>query len=207
MQIGKVRPARRGEIPTHYAGEAIKAGEGVIATVAAMPQHFGERTRRAINVVEISFETPYRAAYLARKRRNRIGWSIVAIAILAGVALWATFAHADTLTYVATPAPVAQPTIIHDAVVTAYTSSPDETDDTPFITASGAHTTPGEIACPSKYAFGTQVKIHDAIYTCEDRMNAIYADQEHFDVWVYTKDEAYEWGHQTLDVEILPAQN
>lgn len=89
------------------------------------------------------------------------------------------------------------------ATVTAYTSSVDETDDTPFITASGATTGHGVIACPSKYDFGTKVIIGDTEYTCEDRMNRRYWEQDRFDIWVETKKEAYHWGIQEVEVKII----
>jgi len=89
------------------------------------------------------------------------------------------------------------------ATITAYTSSVDETDDTPFETASMTQTRRGVIACPSKYEFGTQVVIEGRQYTCEDRMNRRYRDQERFDIWVETKDEAFTWGVRELPVRIL----
>jgi len=89
------------------------------------------------------------------------------------------------------------------ATVTAYTSSVDETDDTPFITASGARTGDGIIACPPKYEFGTQVEIEGKTFTCEDRMNRRYHQEERFDMWVETKAEAFQWGVRQLPVEIV----
>lgn len=89
------------------------------------------------------------------------------------------------------------------ATITAYTSSVDETDDTPFITASGARTGHGIIACPPKYPFGTQVVLEGKTFTCEDRMNRRYHDQERFDIWVETKDVAFDWGVRDLEVKIL----
>lgn len=89
------------------------------------------------------------------------------------------------------------------ATVTAYTSSVDETDDTPFITASGARTGHGVIACPSKYDFGTKIVIEGRQYTCEDRMNRRYRDQERFDIWVETKDDAFTWGIRELEIIVL----
>src|SRR6185436_7602190 len=43
-------------------------------------------------------------------------------------------------------------------VVTAYTSTPDQTDDTPFITASGKHVAP-DIVALNGVPFGTQLRI------------------------------------------------
>lgn len=89
------------------------------------------------------------------------------------------------------------------ATITAYTSSVDETDDTPFITASGTRTGEGTLACPPKYDFGTRIRISDKVYVCEDRMNRRYHSQERFDIWMETKDEAFEWGIRELEVEVL----
>lgn len=97
---------------------------------------------------------------------------------------------------------VADNTKVVVATITAYTSSPDETDDTPFITASGARTGRGTIACPPKYDFGTQVEIEGRQYTCEDRMNRRYHSQERFDIWVETKSEAYKWGIKEVEIKI-----
>ena len=111
---------------------------------------------------------------------------------------------AYTIVYIAEEREVA--VIQHEVVVatiTAYTSSVDETDDTPFITASGARTGHGIIACPSKYDFGTQIVIEGRQYTCEDRMNRRYRDQERFDIWVETKDDAFTWGIRELEIKVL----
>lgn len=89
------------------------------------------------------------------------------------------------------------------ATITAYTSSVNETDDTPFETASGAQTGEGVIACPPKYDFGTQVLIEGRQYTCKDRMNRRYHNQERFDIWVETKDEAFDWGVRELEIKVL----
>lgn len=86
--------------------------------------------------------------------------------------------------------------------MSAYTSDPAETDDTPFITASGARTRDGIIACPAKYEFGTKVEINGERYTCEDRMNPRY-DGEHFDIWMQTKAEAFKWGRRLVEVTII----
>lgn len=88
------------------------------------------------------------------------------------------------------------------AQVSAYTSSVDETDDTPFITASGTATKLGVVACPVAIPFGTQVVIEGKSYTCEDRMNPRYQNKPVFDVWMSSKKQAFEWGRQTVQVVI-----
>lgn len=90
-----------------------------------------------------------------------------------------------------------------NAVVTAYTSSEDETDDTPFITASGARTAHGVLACPPKYSFGTKIVINGVEYECKDRMNPRYWDQERFDIWMETKEVAFNWGIRQVEAMVL----
>lgn len=92
--------------------------------------------------------------------------------------------------------------VVIPATVTAYTSSVDETDQDPTITASGSVAGPGTIACPAKYPFGTKVRIGGRMYECEDRMALRYRDTARFDIWIETKAEAYEWGVREVKVEI-----
>lgn len=87
------------------------------------------------------------------------------------------------------------------ATVTAYTSSIDETDSTPDITASGTRTRIGVAACPPQYAFGTRVQIGGKEYLCEDRMADKFADR--FDVWRPTKKEAYTFGKRRTLVAVI----
>ncbi len=86
------------------------------------------------------------------------------------------------------------------AIVTAYTSSVDETDDNPWETASGTKPGPGTIACPAKLPFGTIVEIDGQFFTCEDRMNKRYRETEHYDVWLGSKEEAMNWGKKELAI-------
>ncbi len=89
------------------------------------------------------------------------------------------------------------------AEISAYTSSVDETDETPNVMADGTNTRRGAIACPSKYSFGTKVVIGNDTYFCADRMNRRYRDSEHFDIWVHDKKEAFDWGRRTLTIKII----
>ena len=89
------------------------------------------------------------------------------------------------------------------AIITAYTSSEDETDDRPWETASGERAERGTIACPSRLDFGTRVRIQGIEYVCNDRMNIRYRDKDHFDIWVASKNEAFAWGKREIEVEIL----
>ncbi len=86
------------------------------------------------------------------------------------------------------------------AEITAYTSSPEETDDTPTLNASGTTPGPGSLACPRHYALGTQFVIEGKRYTCDDRMNKRHADR--FDIWMDDREAAIEWGVKKLPVAL-----
>ena len=86
------------------------------------------------------------------------------------------------------------------AEITAYTSSPDETDDTPTLNASGTMPSYGSLACPRRYELGTAFVIEGKRYVCDDRMNIRYTNR--FDIWMPSKAHAIEFGIQTLPVEI-----
>lgn len=88
------------------------------------------------------------------------------------------------------------------AVVTAYSSSVDETDATPNINAAGLRPHEGSIACPAKYAFGTTIIIEGKQYQCDDRMAQSLRDKPHFDIWVSSKKEAFGFGKQLAIVTI-----
>lgn len=90
------------------------------------------------------------------------------------------------------------------AIATAYTSSVDETDSNPFITASGSRTHPGTIAA-NFLPFGTKVKIPshfgDRIFTVEDRMHKRFSDR--VDIWMETKKEAFAFGKRRVSVVVV----
>lgn len=94
------------------------------------------------------------------------------------------------------------------AIITAYTSSVDETDDNPFENASGTRPQKGSIACPASIPFGAKVFLFTSTstppieYQCDDRMAAKYRDTMRFDIWLETKEEAFEFGRQELQVVI-----
>ncbi len=89
-------------------------------------------------------------------------------------------------------------------VLTAYSSTPDQTDDTPFITASNTRTRDGVIAA-NFLAFGTQVKIPaifgDKVFTVEDRMAKKHDGK--IDIWFPERILAKRFGVQEADVLIL----
>jgi 3D (Asp-Asp-Asp) domain-containing protein len=87
------------------------------------------------------------------------------------------------------------------ATITAYSSEPEQTDDTPFVTASGKRVRKGIAACPRDIPFGTEIEIDGEVYICEDRMSQKYDGR--FDVWMKTEEEAWEFGRQLKEVKIL----
>lgn len=90
------------------------------------------------------------------------------------------------------------------APVTAYSSTPDQTDSTPFITASGTRTRDGVVAA-NFLPIGTKVRIPtvygDKIFVVEDRMNSRY--WQRLDIWMETRQEALQFGVRTLPIEII----
>lgn len=85
-----------------------------------------------------------------------------------------------------------------------YSSTPDQTDDSPFITASGTYVRDGIIAT-NILPFGTAVKIPaifgNKIFVVEDRMNRRY--QQNIDVWFPTREAALEFGRKQVKVEVV----
>ncbi len=108
--------------------------------------------------------------------------------------------------------PVPEPDIVVNGIITAYTSTPDQTDDSPFIAATGKHVHDRMIAA-NGLPFGTIIKIPelygDKEFVVEDRMNKRYYcyttgnKRCRMDVWLDTsKKEAKKFGVKKLKVEI-----
>ncbi len=90
-------------------------------------------------------------------------------------------------------------------VVTAYSSTPEETDDTPFITASGRTVEDGIVA-NNLLPFGTEVMIPevygDKIFVVEDRMHQ-RKGYYHLDIWFADTQEAKNFGAKRVYIEVL----
>jgi len=92
--------------------------------------------------------------------------------------------------------------------ITAYSSTVDQCDSTPCITANGfdlcAHNQEDVIAA-NFLPFGTKVRIPelfgDRIFTVQDRMNARY--YYHADVWMKTRKAASEFGLAYTRLEVI----
>ncbi len=89
-------------------------------------------------------------------------------------------------------------------MVTAYNSLPEQTDDTPFITASGTRTRDGVVAA-NFLPIGTVVRFPEVFgdkeFVVEDRMNARY--YYNMDIWMESYADARAFGAKFLKVEIL----
>ena len=86
-------------------------------------------------------------------------------------------------------------------VFSAYTASPEETDADPFTMASGKKVYEGAIA-NNCLPFGTKIEVNGVVKIVEDRMNKRY-DCSHFDIFVASKDEAYEIGRKALTYKVV----
>ena len=101
--------------------------------------------------------------------------------------------------------PIAKPNKVVAAVITAYTSTPDQTDDSPFIAATGKRVHDGMIAA-NWLPFGAIIKIPalygDKEFIVEDRMNSRYG-YGRLDIWLdASKADARKFGVKRVDVEV-----
>jgi len=96
-----------------------------------------------------------------------------------------------------------EPRLVRYITITAYSSTIDQCDDTPFITANGKTVYDGLVAA-NFLKFGTQVKIPEyfgeKVFTVNDRMNVKHSDR--IDVWMPTREQAVQFGARYLKVEI-----
>lgn len=88
--------------------------------------------------------------------------------------------------------------------VTAYSSTPDQTDSSPFIMASGNRVHDGAVAA-NFLPMGTKImlpEIHgEKIFVVEDRMHRRFSDR--IDIWMETEEEALQFGVKETTVKIL----
>lgn len=92
-----------------------------------------------------------------------------------------------------------------NVIATGYSSSPDETDETPLITASGDQVRAGIVA-NNLLPFGTEIRIPelygDTIFVIEDRMHW-RKGYYHVDIWFPSKEEAKNFGAKDTYIEVL----
>ena len=92
--------------------------------------------------------------------------------------------------------------------ITAYSSTPDQTDSTPCITANGFNLCKHgqeNIIAANFLPFGAKVRIPDhfgdKIFIVQDRMNSRYKNR--VDIWMKNRSSAKQWGIKYAQVEIL----
>ena len=87
-------------------------------------------------------------------------------------------------------------------LATAYSSTVDQCDSSPFITANGTHVHDGTLAA-NFLKFGTKVKFPalygDKIFIVEDRMRS----NTKVDLWFPTRQEAINFGARVIEMEVL----
>lgn len=88
--------------------------------------------------------------------------------------------------------------------MTAYSSTPDQTDGNPFVTASGTTVHWGTVAA-NFLPFGTKIRIPDyfgnQVFTVEDRTAKRFSNR--VDVWFPSRQGAIQFGKRTLRIEVL----
>ena len=88
--------------------------------------------------------------------------------------------------------------------ITAYSSTEDQTDDTPFITASGKLVRDGIVAT-NLFPFGTRIKIPslfgEKVFIVEDRMHR--RKTNNVDIWMPSTRKALIFGIIATDIIIL----
>jgi len=94
--------------------------------------------------------------------------------------------------------------ITHTVTITAYTSEVNQTDSTPFITASGTYTREGVVAA-NFLPIGTAVQIPslfgDKVFVVEDRMHPRNAHK--MDIWMPSLEDAKLFGSKRAKVIVL----
>ncbi len=90
-------------------------------------------------------------------------------------------------------------------IATGYSSSPLETDETPFITAAGTNVRDGIIAS-NLLPFGTKVMLPDLygnkIFVVEDRMNSRKGVYQ-VDIWFPSRSDALNFGAKLTNMEVV----
>lgn len=88
--------------------------------------------------------------------------------------------------------------------ITAYSSTPDQTDSSPFVTAARTKVRDG-VAAANFLPFGTIVKIPevfgDKLFVIEDRMHQ--RKSWVVDIWMPTRDDAIQFGSRFADIEVV----
>ena len=96
-----------------------------------------------------------------------------------------------------------------EVVATAYSSTVDQTDSTPCITANGfdlCENNVEEIITNNGLKFGTKIRIPalygSRVFTVADRMNSRYGANR-IDIWMTDRDRAMDFGKRLVEMEIV----
>lgn len=92
-----------------------------------------------------------------------------------------------------------------NVVITAYSSTPDQTNGNPYTTAAGTRVERGVVA-NNLLAFGTEIKIPelygDETFTVEDRLHWRKGDHQ-VDIWFPSREQAEEFGVKRTQIKIV----
>jgi 3D (Asp-Asp-Asp) domain-containing protein len=90
-------------------------------------------------------------------------------------------------------------------IITAYSSTPCQTDDSPYITAAGTGVREGIVA-NNLLPFGTKIRIpelyDDRVFVVEDRMNWKKSNYQ-IDIWFPDYHQALSFGVKRTHIEVL----
>jgi 3D (Asp-Asp-Asp) domain-containing protein len=94
--------------------------------------------------------------------------------------------------------------VLKSVIITGYSSTPDQTDSSPFITASGSRVRDGIIAT-NFLSFGTKVKFPELygnkVFVVEDRMAK--RNSHKVDIWFPDRASAIKFGVKNTDVVVV----
>lgn len=115
---------------------------------------------------------------------------------------------------IAMPAGIFKPESVFrlSITVTGYSSTPDQTDDSPFTTAMNTTVHPGVLALSrdllreftpgAPFCFGDIVELEGlGVFSVEDTMNPRYTKRA--DIWFQSREAATRWGNRTLHLSQL----
>lgn len=134
-------------------------------------------------------------------KETLLGLSALIAALAVGCVIWGgdpedklPYHNFNDLFVSAVGQPIFVPIETITANVSAYNPVPEQTDDTPDITASGKQVKEGMIA-NNCLEFGTIVEMDGKFYEVQDKMNKKYGCN-YFDVLMFSKEEAIKFGRQ-----------
>ena len=174
----------------------------------------GKRTALWIAVIAIIFSTAFKfTAAAGEPSLDSFGrfWGVKTLASElpaqnGGANSGAGLVDAMASTAVLYAAPTATNTEKISVWATAYSSEPSQTDNTPFITASGALVHDG-VAAANFLPMGTTFVIPqlfgDKVFTVEDRMNKKYDGMHTIDLWFPDTQKAITFGRRAVAIVVV----